>query len=285
MTLSIRPLVRLIRYLVFFAAGVVLFMITAYFVIPPNMLEDWVKGYVQPSGIYVSNQSAKRVFPFGYEAKEVDITADGMYLARIGTLRATFRPLSIFTGKLKVHITGSIGDGELSGDVTRKIGSTLFEVEERGVELKDLQFLAAYGLTATGSLESNLVFERSGGCPKGFFKVISNGLKGAQLRFFGLPLSVGDIDDAGLSVRFSNCSALIDGVWLEGDQISARLKGEALIRTPVASSVLNAKLELIPRGELLKKEYLFGAIQRYRKSANYYLIPISGTIEHPRIGE
>ncbi len=284
--MTIRPFLgRLIRYLVFFVAGVFLFLITAYYVIPPIMLEDWVKGYAQSSGIYVSNRPAERVFPFGYEAKEVDITADGMYLARIGTLRAEFKPLGLFTGKLKVHITGSIGDGELVGDVTRKIGSTLFEIEERGVELKDLQFLASYGLTAAGSLESNLVVERSRGCPKGFFKVISNGLKGAQIRFFGLPLSVGDIDDAGLSVRFSNCSALIDGVWLEGDQVSARLKGEASLKTPVASSVLSAKLELIPRGELLKKEYLFGAIQQYRKSANYYLIPVSGTIERPRIGE
>ncbi len=281
-----RPLLkRLAKVIAAAITGILLFSVTIFYIMPLSMIEDRAKEYARPMGVSVSNSPLQRAFPFGFKIDEATVYSGGSPLIRLERLRIDLRPLSLFTGRLKAHVEGGIGQGEVFGDVTKKTGSTLFEIEGRGVRFSDLPLISSYGLKAEGRFDSNLVVSKPvSGCPRGFFKVISEEMKAGELKLFGFPLPVGDIDDAGVSVRFDNCSVNIDGVWLEGDDISVRLKGDASIKTPLSSSPLSASLEIIPRGELLKKEYLLGLIQPYKKSANYYQIPISGTLQSPSFG-
>jgi hypothetical protein len=44
-------------------------------------------------------------------------------------------------------------------------------------------------------------------------------------------------------------------------------------------------LEVIPKEELLENRLLTALMGRYRKSANYYSIPVRGTLERPLLAQ
>jgi hypothetical protein len=100
----------------------------------------------------------------------------------------------------------------------------------------------------------------------------------AQLSFRGFPLPIDSVDEAGLSAEFFNCGVRLDGLWLESPDLSARIKGTVKIASPVSSSPVDMILELVPGEGLLEKDYIVSLLDPYKKSANYYSIPVKGTV-------
>ena len=100
----------------------------------------------------------------------------------------------------------------------------------------------------------------------------------AELSFRGMPLPIGSVDEAGLSAEFFNCGVRLDGLWIESKDLSARLKGNIKLAAPVSASPVDMTLELVPNEGLLRKEYLLSLLSPYKRSANYYSIPVKGTL-------
>ena len=97
----------------------------------------------------------------------------------------------------------------------------------------------------------------------------------------GFPSPLGDIDDVGLKTSLKDCTAQIETLWLESRNLTARLKGRIALAAPLRRSRIEMLLEVIPKEELLENRLLTALMMRYRKSANYYSVPIRGTLERP----
>ena len=73
-------------------------------------------------------------------------------------------------------------------------------------------------------------------------------------------------------------------MWVDGNELSAKLAGVLVPMAPIATSRLDMALEITPKGDIAEKQWLLSFIGPYRRSANYYYMTIRGTLARPVIG-
>lgn len=262
-----------------FITGLFLTVLTVFHLMPLQIIEGLIKDTLKErSGLQFSATELERSFPFGITMKGFELSdTAGRPLARLDGLKASL------TG-FKVSFSGRAGDGTVEGVLSPGLSGPGLTLELKGIGFDHLPALADSGMGLSGAFDSSVVIDMIDGCPSGFVRIEGVDMDGGELKFRGIPLPIGAIDEAGASIEFRDCKALVHGVWIDGTDLSAKLQGEITIARPASSSAVDLTLELIPRGSLLEKEYMLSVISSYRKSANYYSIPIRGTLGSIRPG-
>lgn len=261
--------------------GFIFFSLTLFHLIPSGVYERLLTGAVkEKTGVALKAASFDTVFPLGFEITGLRLTDErGKVLARLDSLRADLNPLGLATG-LSVDLTGRAGEGNIEGSIKTGLFSTRLELEARGVGFSYLEALGNAGIGIDGTFDGKVsLSSRKGGCPKGFARLEGVEVSGAGVKFRGFPLPLGSIDETGLSADFRDCKAVLNGLWIEGTEVSLRLLGNIKIEEPVAASLVDLSLEIVPHGDMASNQLLLSFISSYRKSANFYSIPIRGTLE------
>lgn len=259
--------------------GFIIFGLTLFHLIPSHLYESWFKGTVKArSGFVVETASFETAFPLGFRLEGLKVfDSGGMELVRMDWLEAGFNPLGLLSG-LRVDIEGGASGGHVSGSAMAGLFGSSFDIDARGVGFDALSALGAAGVRLDGSFDAVMAVSMEGGCPSGTVKARGVEFRDAQLSFRGFPLPVGTVEEAGLSAEFAGCSMRLDGLWVESSELSARLKGSVKLSTPLSASPVDMTLELVPGEAMLKKEYLLSLLSPYKKSANFYSIPVRGTV-------
>jgi len=261
--------------------GFIFFSLTLFHLIPPRVYERLVTSAVkEKTGLALKAASFDTVFPFGFEITGLRITDQrGVSLGRLDTLRADLNPLGLATG-VRVDLIGMAGEGTIEGFIKTGLFSSGLELEARGVGFSYIEALGNAGIGIDGTFDGKVsLSNRKGGCPKGFARLEGVEVSGAGVKFRGFPLPLGSIDETGLSAEFRDCKAVLNGLWIEGTGVSLRLLGNMKITEPLASSAVDLSLEIVPHGDMASNQLLMSFISSYRKSANFYSIPIRGTLE------
>lgn len=260
-------------------AGLIIFSLTLFHLIPAHLYESWLSETIRArSGFRVESASFATAFPFAFRFEGLKVfDAAGKEILRMDSLKAGLNPLGLFSG-LRVDIEGDASGGHVNGTARAGLFGTSLDMEARGVGFDALSALSSAGLKVGGSFDAVLAVKMENGCPKGSLKAQGVEFKDAELSFRGFPLPIGSVDEAGLSAEFFNCGVRLDGLWIESSDLSARIKGGIKIATPVSASPVEMTLELVPGEGMLGKEYLLSFISPYKRSANFYSIPVNGTI-------
>lgn len=262
-------------------AGLTIFALTLFHLIPSSVYERLVTGTLrEKTGLVLKSSSFDTVFPFGIEMADLRVSDQrGKGIVRLDSLRADFNPLGLATG-LRVDLSGRAGQGSLTGSVKAGLLSSSLELEAIGVDFDYLEALGNAGLGIDGTFDGRVsLTNRKGACPKGFARIEGVEVSGAGVKFRGFPLPLGSIDETGLSAEFRDCKAVLNGLWIEGTELSLRLVGSIKMAEPIAASTVDLSLEIVPHGDMASNQLLMSFISSYRKSANFYSIPIRGTLE------
>lgn len=255
------------------------FIFALFHLIPASLYERLlVQELEEKTGLRIQSASFDTAFPLAFVLEGLKLYDNaGNELVRLETLRAGLNPLGYFGG-LKISIDAKASGGQIDGAAMVGFFGSSFEMEARSVGFNAIPALERAGMKIDGTFDAMLVMKKDDGCPKGSLKVQGVEFKDAEFFYRGLPLPIDDIDEAGLSAEFVNCGVRVDGLWIEGRDLSARIKGDVKMASPLGSSPVDMTLELVPNEGLLKKEFLLSLLQRHRKSANYYSIPLKGTL-------
>ena len=89
------------------------------------------------------------------------------------------------------------------------------------------------------------------------------------------------IEKMGVTAKMEECKLKLNGLWVEGKELSARLQGIVNVSSPFKNSPIDLTLEITPKPQLIKNDTILFLIKDYRKSINYYSIPMKGTIGNP----
>ncbi len=262
-----------------------LLCVAAFHLVPDELIEGRLKEAAGEAGVAFTRKSFGKAFPFGIELRAVEVYGNGgTRLVLLDRVRARINPLSLFAGRLTAYIDGDAGDGGFTGyAILRPSGVGSLAMEARGVDLRYLPVLSRSSVKINGLIDARVSLSKVGsGCPEGTVSIKGYRIESSEVKVMGYPLPLGPIESAGGQVELKGCKALIDGLWIEGKDLSARLRGEiTVIRTPLAQSPVELTLEITPRGGLVNKEFMLSLLSGYRKSANFYSIPVKGTIGDP----
>lgn len=253
----------------------------AFYITPLDLMVAHLNSYLKRNqGVFISGGTFKRVFPFGIEVEGLEVRelAKNRPVLKADRLAAYISPASLLRGEALLE--GDIGGGEIKG--TAGIMGSALNIRIKEVDLSFLPGIADAGIGIKGRFMGDLKLDfpvRQ--CPSGTLRLTSEALdKG--VKFMGLPLP-GDMESAGLDMEMTGCKMNLERLWLEGKSLSARLQGEIKISNPVAVSPINLTIEIIPKGDQ-KENFLLSSLDRYRKSANFYSIPVAGSLASPRFG-
>lgn len=265
--------------------GLFLLCVAAFRLVPDELIEGRLKEAAErKAGVTFSQKSFRKVFPFGIELRAVEVSGDGgARLLLLDRVRARVNPLSLLAGRLTAYVDGDAGDGGFSGYAIWRPSGAALTAEAKGIDFRYLPLFSRSSVRINGLLDARVSLNRAGaGCLEGAIGVNGYGIVAGEVKVMGYPLPFDSIESAGAQVELKDCKARIDGLWIEGKGLSARLKGEiTAVKTPIADSPVELTLEIIPRGGLVDKEFMFSFLSGFRKSANFYSIPVRGTIGAP----
>jgi len=260
-------------------AGLIIFSLTVFHLIPAHLYESWISETIRArSGLMVESASFATAFPlaFRFEGLRVSDPA-GKEIVRMDSLKAGMNPLGLFSG-LRIDIEGEASGGQVSGTARAGLFGSSFDMDVKGVGFEAVSALSSAGIKIDGAFDAVLAVKIESGCPTGSLKARGVEFREAELSFRGFPLPIGSVDEAGLSAEFFNCGVRLDGLWIESSDLSARIKGGIKMASPVSASQVDMTIELVPYEGLLGKQYLLSLLSPYKRSANYYSIPVKGTL-------
>ncbi len=282
-----RFLARLVIALAVILAGLALLAITLFHTFPLASVGEGVKARFRAQGVLVSWQSMERTFPVGLSMEKVEAVdmSTGRIVARLDSAQTGVNLLSLFKGYLGFPIAARLGNGTVTGEARIRIKGADVELEAAGLEPGAVPAVASSGLSVDGSIKGRLSLHVPWrGCPTGFARLRSGRIPANGVKYNGIPVPLGQIDTAGLDARTLGCRIVVDGAWLDGVELSARLAGEVALAAPLEASPLKATIDLMPKGDLTEKQWMLSFIRPWRKSDNYYSMTIGGTVGRPVIG-
>lgn len=265
-------------------AGFFAFALTAFHIFPLNVAETKIKDALSAQGAIISFGSLARTFPFGLAAGDIVLTdaASGAPLLKLDTAKARLEVLSVLRLDPTVDIRATVGGGTITGKLRPGLNGARLDLAAGDLEFRDIAALTSAGVNIDGSfggtVSVNLI---AGACPSGSARLRGVNIKEEGLKLAGFKLPTGDIDTAGLNAAFEECKAVLEGLWLDGRDMSARLSGEVFLKAPLQTSPVRMTLEVTPRGEAAGKSWMLTLLSSFRKSANFYSANIGGTIAHP----
>ncbi len=280
-------------------SAILLFLFTFLIILPSSLIESWLEdGLKEKTGLTFVAEGFQKSPPFGFYMERVIISpintpdksirgqafGDGFQdriknpLFTFDKVQCRLSPSSIFSGGIKIFINGSAGDGRLEGAVFFKMDDTLLDIKASNIYLPYLDSIGLNKIVFNG--QAHTVFSENG-CPSGIIKAEGKDAKAVKINIMGFDVPFGEIKQTGMAIEMSECKILLEGLWIEGEGLSARLQGEISLDATIKNSPINMTLDIIP-GRLFRENGLILAIiAGYRKSANNYSIPIKGTLGAP----
>ena len=281
----------------FIAAGilfiaVLFFLITFFFAFPNSLIESWLESELnERTGLVFSIEGFQKKIPLSFEMKKVKVIyrGDELPLFYINNMHVRFLPSSIFLGNIRINVYGDVGDGHISEDVIIKIGGITLNMVAKNIGLKDIPYLNSVGLyggvvnghgqaTISNGISQGI---SQGKCIGGFIKADGKDIDISRLRIQGVIMPFEVIEKMGVTAKMEECKLKLNGLWVEGKELSARLQGIVNVSSPFKNSPIDLTLEITPKAQLIKNDTILFLIKDYRKSINYYSIPMKGTIGNP----
>lgn len=259
--------------------GFIIFVLTLFHLIPSHLYASWLQGTIRArSGLIVESASFVTAFPLAFTLEGVKVLdPSGREVLRMDRLEASLNPLGLLSG-LRVDLDGEASGGKVTGTARAGLFGSSLDIDARAVGFDALPALGISGVRVDGSFDAVMAVIMEGGCPRGTLRARGVEFRDAQVSFRGFPLPIGAVEEAGLSAVFAGCAMRLDGLWVESSELSARVKGTVKFLAPLSASPVDMTFELVPGEAMLKKEYLISLLAPYRKSANFYSIPVKGTL-------
>lgn len=268
--------------------AVLLFLITFFFAFPNSLIKTWLESELnERTGLVFSIEGFQKVFPLSFEMKKVKViyAGDENPLFYINNIHVRFLPYSLFLGSIGINVYGDVGDGHISEDVMIKIGGITLNTVAENIGLKDIPYLNSIGFysgVVNGHGQATISQGISQGkCIGGFIKADGKDIDISRLRIQGLIMPFEVIEKMGITTKMEECKLKLNGLWVEGKEFYARLQGIVNVSSPFKNSLIDLTLEITPKAQLIKSDTILFLIKDYRKSLNFYSIPIKGTIGNP----
>jgi len=270
--------------------AVVIFSISLFLLFPSDLLETMIEGrFQEKADLSLSIDTLQKSLPFGFKAKRVGLSEKGetKEVFYLEDARVKLYIPSLLIGRVRIFLDGAMGGGDVHGEVLAVRSETWLDVEAVEVGLDAIPYLAPIGLKGGSINARSRISLKQKSCPSGFLEIDGRDIDLKQVRFMGMALPIGTIKKAGGELDFidsKGCKVIIKGLWTDGDTLSTRIEGEVSIGNPIGKSRLNLTVEITLRGELKENATFQALLRPYRRSANFYSMPIKGSIRRPILG-
>ena len=273
---TIKAILLIFVIVVLFFAGLIL-----------TVSKDFLKEKLrQSTGLIVSEEGFRKLFPLGVELRQVSIMREEFKrpVLTLDKLRARLDILYLLKGEARVVVNGYKGAGSVQGDILVKGKSNTVNLWIDAMELNAVPYLDSFDLGRNVGLSGRIkmTFQKEK-CPSGSVDVEGRNGNCAGFKISGFPVPLGDGLKTTLSAELKDdCNIHLKGLWLDSKNFSANVNGYVLLASQYTKSPIDLSLEIMPRASFVtENDFLLSILTKYRKSSSYYFVKIKGSIERP----
>jgi type II secretion system protein N len=232
--------------------------------IPVSFLQDRIEGAIDDRNFSIGTEGLEKTLFYKVTIERLTLNGYGKEHVSIEDIQAPIKFLSLIRFQLNVSFDGDIGGGTISGDIIRTMNKKTIEMTFNNAHINDLSFLQHAGIEGTGTLSGSLSMTRGTGHVE--FVTRDAQFQPVVLSDSIVPLNFFRSVRGALDIK--NDVIYISSIALEGNDIYARLKGK------IDNTFINLSMEIMPGKSLLDNQLFTGALEKYRVSPGYYVIPI-----------
>jgi type II secretion system protein N len=239
-----------------------------WIVIPESSLQDRIEGSIDDRNFSIETEGLKKTLFYRVTIDRLTLYGYGREHVSIEDIQAPIKLLPFIRFQLNVSFDGDIGRGTISGNIIRTMNDKKIEMTVKNVHINDLPFLQRAGIEGSGMFSGRLSMTNSRGHVEfvthdALFQpvVLSDSI--VPLNFFSSVRGALDINEDVI---------YISSIALEGKDIYARLKGK------IDNTSINLSMEIMPGRSFLDNQPFISALEKYKISPGYYVIPIKRDI-------
>ena len=232
-----------------------------------RMLIYGIEKSLRDGDLRIEVTDLKKGLFFDFKAAHMTLKKSDRALISIDEVAGRINPLKLLAGKPPLDFSGNVGGGRIDGEAGfLKRSPANIRVYRANIE--EIPFFALSGLEGNGTLSGECRLAKGTGDIK--FVVKDARLKTGSFGGVSVPLDV--FRDAKGAMTVEGPTVKIVSFSLEGEGIYARIKGN------IVGKKLDLTLELMP-DRSFKEAFIFSALENYRVSPGYFVIPITKTLE------
>lgn len=264
--------------------GFILFAATVIAVMPDQFMYDLLRLWLrQRTTLSLSGDDFHKIFPLGFTIKRVSLKNSSGTLVYLDAMQASISPFFFFTGGVKINMHGAVRQGrvESTANMTRK--KTSVKIQVKDIDAAAIPALRGIGFTGSGivSGEANVsMLDKS--CADGSIRMEGSDFDLNGLKVIGF-LLLQDKARLSLQADTKDCRVKLKGLWIDWQDISSKLSGDIVPARMLMESKIDLTMEITPRKEAMEHIKIMELLSTYRRSSNYYLLHIKGSLGKPQL--
>jgi len=236
--------------------------------IPERMILELTNNVLSEKGFHIISDGFKKGLFYNFSAQKILLnkTSGGdaeQPLFTCDNVKGSINLISMFKLAPALVFKCSVNNGTVTGDI-RLTGTHDFTSEGQGVNFKGIHLLEHYGISGDGRLSWNMRLLKETG--EITFSIVDAKLQGISAMSF-LPLNL--FQDIKGMLLIGNDAVEVRSLALKGDGIYSRIRGT------VSADTLVLTMELMMNSQLKVDSLTLKALESYRVSPGYYVIPLN----------
>lgn len=255
--------------------AVALLLVTGLWLIavPEGLVADVIENSLSRDYLYLRTEEVKKGLFYNFRAGRILLMKKGAGgspdypLLAFEQIKGRFKFLSIFTLSPELDFEGRMNGGEVRG-LVRLTGKDTLVIEGGDISIGGIPLFEPLGIYGDGSLSGSFLVRNNSGDLK--FSVKNARFDRASLGGISLPMDLfHEIKGAAI---VGNDAIEIQSFAMSGTGIYARVKGS------ISGTGMNLSLEVMTDSSFTAEPLFQFALERYRVSPGYAVIPLKGMI-------
>jgi type II secretion system protein N len=235
-----------------------------WFVIPETTLQSIIEDYFTGKKFHAEIHEIKKGVFYNFSANKLLVKSSTREIIFFSNLHGNINPLSLLILQLNISIDGTVGEGNISGNVRLAKNNMQMRLDFTKARIDEISMLKRAGINGTGTLSGRFSMINSKGNID--FNIEDGNFQ--QAEFAGVKVPLNFFHDIKGAIEINGDMLNIISVYCEGKDIYARLKGV------IKDAVMDLTMEVMPGQSFIENPFFFAELERYKISPGYYIIPL-----------
>jgi type II secretion system protein N len=234
---------------------------------PKTSIQSIIEDSIRNEKLSTEVKGLRKGFWYSLSIDRITLKSFGEEQISFNNISARINPLALMFLQLKTSLDGDIGGGDISGHMTRTNNRMQIELVFKKASISAIPLFKHVGVQGTGTISGK--FNMINGTGHAEFATEGASFETAVFSGVTVPLNFFHSIRGAIDIRGNIVDVV--SIALEGKDIYARLKGV------IRDAVIDLNMELMPDKSFIENPLFINAVEKYKVSPGYYVIPVKRT--------
>ena len=241
-------------------------------IFPVTGIQSMIEDTVIDRNLALEVKGLKKGLWYDLSAEDIILKRFAEEIIAIHTIHGSINPLNLMLFRMNLKIHGDIGRGNVTGDMNFSGKKMQMRLDFQKAHINEIPLLKMLGIQGSGTIAGRFSMIHD----TGRLEFITGDANIETARFSGINVPLNFFHGVRGSLDIRENIVHVDSVYLEGKDISARMKGV------IKDAMMDLSMELMPGKSFVENPFFIVELEKYKISPGYYIIPVKGPLSFMR---